>query len=49
MFKRTVELSTRCKEVFSLRKEGSLDEAYKMALELMEISDKDDWDIRVFG
>jgi hypothetical protein len=40
---------TTSKEVFALRKEGALDEAYKMALELMEISDNDDWDIKAFG
>ena len=40
---------TTSKEVFALRKEGALDEAYKMALELMEISEKDDWDIKAFG
>lgn len=32
-----------------MRKEGALDEAYKMALELIKIPEKDDWDIKAFG
>jgi hypothetical protein len=40
---------TTNKEVFAKRKEGALDEAYKMALELIKKPDKDDWDIKAFG
>ena len=40
---------TTSREVFAMRKEGALDEAYKMALELIKIQEKDDWDIKAFG
>lgn len=37
------------KEVFSLRKSGSLDEAYKMACELMNDPERDEWDVKAFA
>ena len=37
------------KEVFTLRREGRLDEAYKMATDLINISDNDEWNIRAYA
>ncbi|SHJ68564.1 DUF7017 domain-containing protein [Pseudomonas luteola] len=37
------------KEVFAKRKEGAIDDAYKMALELMAAPQVDDWDRKAFG
>jgi hypothetical protein len=37
------------KEVFALRKSGSLDEAYEMAQQLMEAPSPGEWDIKAFG
>ena len=37
------------KEVFAKRKEGAIEEAYKMALELMGAPKVDDWDRKAFG
>jgi tetratricopeptide (TPR) repeat protein len=37
------------KEVFAKRKEGALDEAYQMAVQLMENPQPDDWDVKAFG
>jgi len=37
------------REVFAKRKEGDIEAAYSMALELMNNPDKDDWDIKAFG
>jgi hypothetical protein len=37
------------KDVFAKRKEGALDEAYNMALELINAPDPDEWDIKAFG
>lgn len=37
------------KEVFAKRKEGAIDEAYQMALELMAAPQVDDWDRKAFG
>ncbi|MGQ7817275.1 tetratricopeptide repeat protein [Metapseudomonas furukawaii] len=37
------------KEVFAKRREGAIDEAYKMALELMAAPQVDDWDRKAFG
>jgi len=37
------------KEVFAKRKEGAIDEAYKLALELMAAPQVDDWDRKAFG
>ncbi|MFG0723885.1 tetratricopeptide repeat protein [Pseudomonas sp. GLN_6] len=37
------------KEVFAKRKDGAIDEAYKMALELMAAPQVDDWDRKAFG
>ncbi|MFC2973268.1 type IV pilus biogenesis/stability protein PilW [Azotobacter bryophylli] len=37
------------KEVFAKRKEGAIDEAYKMALELMASPQVDAWDRKAFG
>lgn len=37
------------RDVFSTRKEGKLDEAYKMAIELINKPDKDEWDIKAFA
>jgi hypothetical protein len=37
------------KEVFALRKSGQLEEAYKMACELMESSKRDEWDEKAFA
>lgn len=36
-------------EVFALRKSGSLDEAYAMALELIEAEPNDDWNIKALA
>ncbi|MCC3862613.1 DUF7017 domain-containing protein [Pseudemcibacter aquimaris] len=40
-------LSSR--DVFAKRKEGEIDEAYQMALQLMKNSEIDDWDRKAFG
>ena len=37
------------KEVFAKRREGALDEAYQMALELMQAPQVGDWDIKAFA
>lgn len=37
------------RDVFSTRKEGKLDEAYKMAIELINKPDNDEWDIKAFA
>jgi len=37
------------KEVFALRKEGSLDEAYAMALEVIEVDPNDEWNIKAIA
>ena len=37
------------KEVFAKRKEGAIDEAYKMALEVMASPQVDDWDRKAFA
>ncbi|MEQ6720667.1 hypothetical protein V4W50_03275 [Pseudomonas aeruginosa] len=37
------------KEVFAKRKEGAIDEAYKMALELMAAPQVDEWDRKAFS
>ncbi|MBL7795175.1 MAG: tetratricopeptide repeat protein [Saprospiraceae bacterium] len=37
------------KEVFALRKAGSLDEAYSMALEVIEAEPNDEWNIKAFA
>lgn len=37
------------KDVFAKRKEGSLDEAYQMAVELINNPQRDDWDIKAFA
>ena len=37
------------RSVFFTRKEGKLDEAYKMAVELINKPDKDEWDIKAFA
>ena len=37
------------KDVFAKRKEGSLDEAYQMALELMKNPQPDEWDIKALA
>lgn len=37
------------KAVFDLRKAGKLDEAYEMALQLMEQPNLSDWDIKAYG
>jgi len=37
------------KEVFALRKSGQLEEAYKMACELMESSKRGEWDEKAFA
>ncbi|WP_052501643.1 DUF7017 domain-containing protein [Thiomicrospira microaerophila] len=37
------------KEVFALRKSGSLNEAYKMACELMNDPNRDEWDLKAFA
>ncbi len=37
------------KDVFAKRREGAIDEAYKMALELMAAPQVDDWDRKAFG
>lgn len=37
------------REVFAKRREGDIETAYSMALELMNNPDKDDWDIKAFG
>ncbi|SOB75609.1 hypothetical protein SAMN04488490_1227 [Marinobacter sp. LV10R510-11A] len=40
---------TSSKEVFAKRREGQLEEAYQMALQLMNSPSPDDWDARAFG
>lgn len=40
---------TSSKDVFAKRKEGQLDEAYQMALQLMNSPSPDEWDARAFG
>lgn len=40
---------TTSREVFSTRKEGKLDEAYKMAIELIDRPGNDEWDIKAFA
>lgn len=40
---------TSSKEVFAKRKEGQLEEAYTMALQLMNSPSPDEWDRRAFG
>lgn len=40
---------TSSKEVFAKRREGQLDEAYRMALQLMNSPNPDEWDTRAFG
>ena len=37
------------KEVFAKRREGAIDEAYKMALELMAAPQADEWDRKAFA
>lgn len=37
------------RDVFSTRKEGKLDEAYKMAIELINKPGNDEWDIKAFA
>lgn len=37
------------KDVFSMRKTGKLDEAYEMAIELMNTSASDEWNIKAFA
>ena len=37
------------KEVFAKRREGALDEAYRMALQLMNSQEKNDWDLKAFS
>ena len=37
------------KDVFAKRKEGAIDEAYQMALQLMSGTQPDEWDIKAFG
>jgi len=37
------------KEVFALRKAGSLDEAYAMALEVIEAEPNDEWNIKALA
>lgn len=37
------------KEIFALRKEGSLDEAYAMALEVIEADPNDEWNIKAIA
>lgn len=37
------------REVFAKRKEGAIDEAYKMALKLLENPEKDEWDLKAIG
>ncbi len=37
------------RDVFSTRKEGKLDEAYKMAIGLINKPDSDEWDIKAFA
>jgi len=37
------------KDVFAKRKEGSIDEAYQMAVELIKNPQRDDWDIKAFA
>ena len=37
------------KDVFAKRKEGAIDEAYQMALQLMSAPEVDDWDFKAFG
>lgn len=40
---------TSSKEVFAKRREGQLEEAYRMALQLMNSPSPDEWDARAFG
>lgn len=40
---------TTNKEVFAKRKEGSIDEAYQLALQLMASPDADEWDRKAMG
>jgi hypothetical protein len=40
---------TTNKEVFAKRKEGSIDEAYKLALQLMASPEADEWDRKAMG
>jgi len=37
------------KEIFAKRRDGALDEAYQMALQLMRSPDIDDWDFKAFA
>ena len=37
------------KEVFAKRKEGAIDEAYQMALQLMRAPDIDEWDFKALA
>lgn len=37
------------KEVFAKRKEGAINEAYQMALQLMSAPEVDEWDFKAFG
>lgn len=37
------------KEIFAARREGRIDEAYKMAVQRMAAPDKNEWDDRAFG
>lgn len=39
----------RSKDVFDLRKNGNLDEAYKLALQLNDVPSCDNWDKRALG
>ena len=40
---------TSSKEVFAKRREGQLEEAYQIALQLMNYPSPDEWDVRAFG
>ena len=40
---------TTSKEVFAKRREGQLEEAYQMALQLMNAPNPDEWDAKAFG
>ena len=44
-----IDLVITSKDVFAKRKEGFLDEAYQMALELMKNPQPDEWDIKAFA
>ena len=37
------------KDVFAKRKEGAIDEAYQMALQLMGVAQPDEWDLKAFA